>query len=162
MAKQVAAPDRTLAQKPLRLQHFLPYRLAVLADQVSRTVAQIYTDRFDLTRPEWRVLAAVVELGPVSATEVCAHSTLDKMSVSRAVAGLEEKGYLRRADAADDRRNKILGLTPSGHALYSKIVPLILAREAYLLEIFSADERAALDHLLTALLHRAQELEQRG
>ncbi len=154
------APDH--ASEALSLNSFLPYRLMILADMVSRVASQIYVDRFDLTRQEWRIIASLFELGPVSATEIGEHSTMDKMTVSRAVTGLEAKGLLRRHDDPADRRNKILELTQAGRALYRKIVPLILAREAYLLENFSPEERASLAHLLEALLARARELEQRG
>ena len=41
----------------LDLSRFMPYRLAVLADDVSDTIAQVYVDRFDLGRNEWRILA---------------------------------------------------------------------------------------------------------
>ncbi|WP_298285090.1 MarR family winged helix-turn-helix transcriptional regulator [Acidocella sp.] len=150
------------APEGLALNSFLPYRLTILADQVSRTAAQIYADRFDLTRPEWRIIASLSELGPVSATEICAHSAQDKMTVSRAVASLETRLLVHRHDDPHDRRNKILDLTPAGRALYGKIVPLILAREAYLLESFSPEERATLNRLLEALLLRARGLEQRG
>jgi len=146
----------------LALNDFLPYRLVVLADLVSKVASRIYADRFDLTRPEWRIIASLSELGPVSATEICAHSTQDKMTVSRAVASLEERGLLRRHDDTHDRRNKILELTPHGQALYRKIVPLILAREAFLLESFTPDERTELARLLEALTVRARELEQLG
>ncbi len=146
----------------LTLNEFLPYRLVVLADEISRTVAQIYGDRFNLTRPEWRIIASLVELGPVFATDICAHSTQDKMTVSRAVASLETRGLLQRHDDPQDRRNKLLELTPAGHAMYQKLVPLVLAREAYLIETLTPEERGLLDRLLTTLLQRARELEQRG
>ncbi|GLR69012.1 MarR family transcriptional regulator [Acidocella aquatica] len=162
MPKHPAAKAPPEQQTSLHLQSFLPYRLVVLADQVSHCIAHIYSDRFNLTRPEWRALVALVELGPVSATEIAAHSTLDKMSTSRAIKGLEEKGYLRRADAAEDRRNKIINLTAAGRGLYNKIAPLVLAQETYLLEIFSADERSMLDRLLRGLEQRAQDLQKQN
>ena len=155
-AKRGEAPQK------LVLNDFLPYRLVVLADEISRTIAQIYGDRFNLTRPEWRVMASLQELGPVSATEICAHSTQDKMTVSRAVVSLETNGLLQRHDDQQDRRNKLLQLTPEGHALYQKLVPLVLAREAYLIETLTPEERDLLDKLLTTLLQRARELEKRG
>jgi len=155
-----ARPPRERAV--LKLQRFLPYRLAVLAEQVSFTVAQLYAERFDLSRPEWRVLAALAELGPVAAKDVSTHSTLDKMTVSRAVAVLEDKGYLTRRDDPQDRRNRILSMTASGRALYDRIVPLALAREEYLLEALSPEDRIALDRILTALQLRAGELQRRG
>lgn len=135
----------------LALNAFLPYRLVRLADQVSRTISSLYTKQFDLTRPEWRILASLEELGAACATEICAHSTQDKMTVSRAVNGLEAKGLLRRDHHPQDRRNKRLELTPAGHALYQQIVPLILAREAHLLAALSAEERQLLTQLLDKL-----------
>lgn len=146
----------------LTLNDFLPYRLVALADLVSKVAARIYAERFELTRPEWRIIASLSDLGPVSATEICAHSTQDKMTVSRAVASLEARGLLRRYDAPHDRRNKILELTSQGQAIYRKIVPLILAREAFLLESFTPEERTTLARLLEALTARARELEQLG
>lgn len=153
---------RDEASPKLTLNAFLPYRLVVLADEISRTVAQIYNDRFNLTRPEWRVMASLQELGPVSATEICAHSTQDKMTVSRAVANLEANGLLQRNDDPQDRRNKRLELTQAGRVLYQKLVPLALAREEYLIETLTPEERNCLDKLLTTLLQRARELEKRG
>lgn len=141
----------------LALNNFLPYQLVALADQASRIISQIYSDEFNLTRPEWRVLASLEELGPVSATDICAHSTQDKMTVSRAVAGLEAKGYLLRRNAPQDRRNKRLELTESGHSLYHEIVPLILAQEAYLLEALSKAEQEAFHELLAKLKKRSEE-----
>jgi DNA-binding MarR family transcriptional regulator len=146
----------------LDLQRFFPYRLAVLAEDVSRTVAQLYTDRFDLTRQEWRVLAAVAANRQMAAKEIAEYSTLDKMSVSRAVAALEAKALIDRAEDPADRRNKLLTLTPSGRALYQKIVPLVRAREDYLLEALSESEREILDGMLDKLASRARSLRQRG
>jgi len=146
----------------LDLQRFFPYRLAVLAEDVSRTVAQLYADRFDLTRQEWRVLAAVAANRRMAAKDIAEYSTLDKMSVSRAVAALEAKALISREEDPADRRNKLLALTPSGRALYQKIVPLVRAREAYLLEALSPAEREMLDGVLDKLTSRARGLRQRG
>lgn len=139
----------------LALTTFLPYRLVSVAEQVSRLIGCIYTEQFNLTRPEWRILASLEELSSTSATEICAHSAQDKMTVSRAVSTLEAKGLLQRHKNPQDRRNKRLELTPAGHQLYQEIVPLILAREAALLTSFSADEQKILMQLLGRLQHQA-------
>ena len=144
----------------LALDAFLPYRLVSVADQISRLISCIYAEQFNLTRPEWRVLASLEALGGASATAICAHSAQDKMTVSRAVFGLETKGLLRRHNHPQDRRNKRLELTPAGHALYQQIVPLILAREAALLTTFSEDEQKTLMHLLGRLQTQAAALTQ--
>lgn len=142
----------------LILNHFLPYQLVALADQVSRIISQIYGAGFSLSRPEWRILASLVELGAVSATDICAHSTQDKMTVSRAVASLEARGLLQRSSAPEDRRNKRLELTEAGRKLYEEMVPLILAQQDHLLEVLSNQEREMLDTLLVKLKKRADDL----
>ena len=157
-----SATEREASDNALDLQHYFPYRLAVLAEEVSRTVAQLYSDRFDLTRHEWRVLAALGINRQMAAKDIADYSTLDKMSVSRAVAALETKAYLARAEDPADRRNKILRLTPAGRALYQRIVPLARAREHHILETLTATERTALDVIMKKLLARARSLRERG
>ena len=45
----------------LKLESFLPYRLSVLSNRVSAAIAQDYAERFDMTVPEWRTMAALGE-----------------------------------------------------------------------------------------------------
>jgi len=139
----------------MELQQFFPYRLAVLAETVSRAIADVYGERFDLTRDEWRVLAALVA-GPLKTADVIAQTTLDKMQVSRAAIGLEGRGLIARDEAAGDRRARVLRLTPAGRALVRRIVPLAREREAFLLEALDADERRVLDRVIDKLRERAQ------
>lgn len=145
----------SLGAPKLMLNQFLPYQLVSLADQVSRIISQTYSPMFNLSRPEWRVLASLEELGQVSATSICGHSAQDKMTVSRAIASLESKGFLVRRSATDDRRNKHLELTEAGHRLYQNIVPLILAKEAGLLSTLSNEENILLNTLLSKLKKQA-------
>ena len=171
MQRWVFSPHPTVARRrrdrriryhcAMDLQRFFPYRLAVLADAVSRAIADVYEQRFDLGRDEWRVLAALVT-GPMKTGDVIAHTTLDKMQVSRAVARLEGHGLIERELHADDRRARVLRLTPAGRALFRRIAPLALAREAFLLEALDADERRVLDRAIDKLRERARLLEQAG
>lgn len=146
----------------MNLQAFFPYRLAVLANGVSQVMAQVYAERFALSRDEWRVIAALQERGEMRTTEVIAHTTLDKMQVSRAVARLEKDGLIQRVEASDDRRNRVLSLTAAGRALVKKIVPLVLAREEFLLASLSEEERAALDGAMRKLQAAAEMLIRQG
>jgi DNA-binding MarR family transcriptional regulator len=144
------------------LQSFLPYRLAVLTESVSRGIAQVYARRFDLSREEWRVLAALGQAGRMKTQAALLTTTLDKMQVSRAVSRLERKGFVEREPDAEDRRNRILRLTTAGRAAYRRIEPMVLAREAFLLEALDEAERAALDRALDKLVERARQLERQG
>jgi DNA-binding MarR family transcriptional regulator len=135
----------------LSLPEFLPYRLNRLAEAVSARIRPIYRDAHGLTRPEWRAMVALADLGAATATAICAHSSQHKTKVSRAVAGLEARRWLaRRADPAD-RRAEILALTEAGRRAYRDLAPLMRAGEAALLAPLDPEERAALDRGLAAL-----------
>jgi DNA-binding MarR family transcriptional regulator len=94
--------------------------------------------------------------------DVIAHTTLDKMQVSRAVARLEGNGLIEREHVADDRRARVLRLTAAGRALFRRIAPLARARETFLLDALDADERRVLDRAIDKLRERARLLEQAG
>ena len=44
----------------LKLEEFLPYRLNVCASLVSQALSRIYTERYKIGVPEWRVLASAI------------------------------------------------------------------------------------------------------
>ena len=135
----------------LDLEHFLPYRLSVLSNRVSGAIARVYSDRFGLGVTEWRVMAVVGRYPGLSAGEVAQRTAMDKVAVSRAVAGLVEAGRVEREIHGDDRRRSVLRLSAAGRAVYDEIAPLALAFEQRLLDGMPADERDALFRLLDRL-----------
>jgi DNA-binding MarR family transcriptional regulator len=143
----------------LRLQAFLPYRLSVLTNRVSRTLARLYAERFDLSVPQWRVLAVLGESSGLYADDICRITEMDKVTVSRAVHALREQGRLERhRDGSDGRRARI-ELTQAGRDVYAGVVPLALELEEQLLGALDRSERAGLDQLLTSLAERAAQLD---
>ncbi len=68
----------------------------------------LYKDRYGLAVPEWRVLAHLGQYAPITAKAIAAHSRMHKTKVSRAVAELEELGFVVRADSDEDRREELL------------------------------------------------------
>lgn len=146
----------------LDLQSFFPYRLALLAEAVSAAVSQIYAKRFDLTRPEWRILSVLGSRGSTTARDVGLLTTLDKMQVSRAMQRMERRGLIVREEDESDRRNRIVHLTRAGSALYDRIVPLALAREKAILSGLEDDQMAALDKIISDLLVRSRAFQEQG
>jgi DNA-binding MarR family transcriptional regulator len=146
----------------MELETFFPYRLAVLAEQVSLATAQVYRERFALSRDEWRVLAALANQGEVRAADVKDRTTLDKMQVSRALARLESEGLVSRSPDPEDGRAWRVRLLPAGTALYRKIVPMVRAREEYLLSDLSEHERQLLATAIDKVEQRARQLTRQG
>ena len=142
----------------LKLEDFLPYRLSVLSNRTSNAIALEYSERFDLTIPEWRVMAVLGRFSGLSANQVAQRTAMDKVAVSRAVARLLDSGRIQRDFDDDDRRRSVLKLSEAGYAVYDQIVPLALGFEQHLLAGMSDEERT----LLFRLLDRLDELELRA
>lgn len=135
----------------LDLEHFLPYRLSVLSNRVSGTIARIYTERFQLSITEWRVMAVLGRYPGLSANEVAQRTAMDKVAVSRAVARLLDAGRLDREIHGDDRRRSVLRLSEGGYRIYDEVAPLALEFERRLLDGIDDQERAVLFRLLDKL-----------
>ncbi len=129
----------------LALESFLPYRLNRLADAVSREFSKIYRDRYGLTRPEWRLLATLGQYGTMTATAVGAHSAMHKTKVSRAVAALQKRRWLKRTTDTNDRRVEHLSLTAEGLRTYREMVPIAEAFQRQLSNAMSAPCLAEFD-----------------
>lgn len=133
------------------LNAFLPYRLSTLTNRVSRAFAALYSARFDLTVPEWRVMAVLGQEPGLSADQVCTRTEMDKVTVSRAVARLLDKGHLVREFDARDRRRSVLALSGAGRSVYRRIIPLGREYEDALTGDLSPIERRTLVSLLEKL-----------
>ncbi|MCH8172433.1 MAG: winged helix-turn-helix transcriptional regulator [Proteobacteria bacterium] len=132
----------------LKLKDFLPYRLSVLSNRISSDIARRYQERFSLTIPEWRVMASLGETPGLSARQVADKTAMDKVAVSRAVAGLlAVKSITRKTDTAD-KRKVILTLSKKGQAVYRQVVPVALAYEAAILDQLEPGEKRTLSKLL--------------
>lgn len=132
----------------LKLKEFLPYRLSVLSNRISSDIARRYQERFSLTIPQWRVMASLGETPGLSARQVADKTAMDKVAVSRAVAGLlAVKSITRKTDTAD-KRKVILTLSKKGQAVYRQVVPVALAYEAAILDQLEPGEKQALSKLL--------------
>ena len=144
-------PDRAAESGVLELERFLPYRLSVVSNHISQTIAAAYAERFGIGITEWRVLAVLGRYPELSASDVAERTAMDKVAVSRAVASLLKAGLIEREVHDSDRRRSVLRLSGEGDRVYDQVAPMALAYERELLAGFSAEERATLDRLLTRL-----------
>ncbi len=133
------------------LPNFLPYRLAVATDAVSGRLARRYREEFDLSIPEWRVMAVLGRYPEISAGDVAARRAMDKVQVSRAVAQLIRNGHLDRRSDAQDRRRTVLNLSRTGRDIYQRIVPMARAYEQDLFDRLTPEESEILMRALSRL-----------
>lgn len=126
-AADLSSADRADTPGPdggaLVLDEFLPYRLSVLSNTVSRALARTYAARTGITPAEWRLVAILARFGPMSGNAVATRAAMDKVQVSRAVSRAVESGLVHRATDTDDRRRSVLSLTATGRAVHDAVVP---------------------------------------
>lgn len=152
-AKRKPAPSELLV-----LEEFLPYRLSILSNRVSRAIARRYAKTFDLTIPEWRVIAVLGRRPGLTAKEIAEATEMDKVAVSRAVARLTPARRISARPDPQDARRQLLSLTREGEAVHARIAPIALASEEKLLAELTPRERMQLDELIERLLQAAAKL----
>ncbi len=143
-------PSKSPKSPALELDEYLPFRLSVASNGVSRLIARAYEDRFGLSIPQWRLMAVLAE-GGLTPQAIVARTAMDKVTVSRAANGLEGRRLVARTANAADGRSHSLALTETGRRLHGEIAPLALAYEAALLTGLAPAEVAQLKRLLQRL-----------
>lgn len=144
----------------LQLEHFLPYKLSAVSNNISRIIADTYKNKFALSITEWRIMAVLGELPGSSADEVSLRTQVEKSLISRSLQKLLKRELVARKVDASDRRRQNLTLSDAGKDIYNEIVPVSYEYESVLVECFSDEEREQLDLLLNKLNTHARKVEQ--
>lgn len=87
---------------------------------------------------------ALIEIeagGTLAQTELASRLRLDKSTASRIVADLESRGFVRARVSGDDRRVRLLSLTPKGRTKLAVIHDGANARVERALDLLPAEER---------------------
>ncbi|WP_299150916.1 MarR family winged helix-turn-helix transcriptional regulator [uncultured Tateyamaria sp.] len=123
----------------------------MLSSRVTKMLSKVYSEEYGFSTPEWRVLVHVARREKMSVREIHDSVYLEKPSVSRAVAKLEQAGLLAKSTCDADHRLVEIEITDAGLKVFNAIVPDALSFEAALLEAFTLKERQDLHHLLLRL-----------
>jgi DNA-binding MarR family transcriptional regulator len=87
---------------------------------------------------------------PKTMSEIAAFLHCDPSNVTGIVDGLEERGLATRTPAEQDRRVKLIALTPEGRRIRTRLVKAIEKPPAWLTELSAADQRTLRDLLRRA------------
>lgn len=138
----------------MRIESFLPYRLAVVAEALSRQLGAVYGGEHGLTREEWRLLFLIEDASCIDSLQLAGRTSLDKVQVSRAASRLEDKGLILRRIPAEDRRLREYTITETGQALFRNVFGAVEAKAGTIFMAMPAEDRDALEKGIGAL-HRA-------
>lgn len=106
---------------------------------------------FDLTSVQFAALDAVAQQPGLDQASLAATIGFDRATIGGVIDRLEGKGLVQRAVSPQDRRARLLALTPEGSQLLAACRPVVQALQADILAPLSAPEQAA----FLALAHKA-------
>lgn len=123
--------------------HDLPGHLIRRAHQTSVAVftAETRAAGFDLTPVQYGALATLMDHPGIDQATLAGLIAHDRATIGGVVLRLESRGYIERKVREDDRRARILTLTPRGQALYQAMRPAILAAQERILAGLDGNER---------------------
>ena len=104
-----------------------------------------------LTPPQHGVLVVAGNAPGLDQAALARALGFDRATVGALVEGLERRGMLRREGSAQDRRRKVLALTPSGRAMLGQAQAAVRRTSQRLLSPLSEDERLLFVDLLARL-----------
>lgn len=133
---------------------FTPYLLTMAAGNASAGFQLYYKEKYGMLRTEWRVLFHLGRYGSLTAKQICTRGQLHKTEVSRAVAALETKRFLIRAEMDEDRRQEILTPTANGLKAFNDLSEEAGRYDTWLTADFTPEERAVLSKCLRQLAAR--------
>lgn len=120
-----------------------------------------HVDAHGLTLPQWRVIRALADAGPLDQAALADRCAILPPSLSRIFRALTARGLIEPAPAEDGRRRPIR-LTAAGRALYADMAGASEAIYRELEAAFGAERMTLLLDLLADLRRTAERLDSAG
>lgn len=146
------APHRA---PPLASHSFARNYLAYLLARASFIVSSGFhaaLKNWDLTVPEWRVLACLMDVEGLSVGELAAMALMKQPGLTKVLDRMARDGLLTRRGTSDDRRRVTIHLTARGRARVKPVQIAAMRHEAEMLNRFSDDQRATIKYALDLLI----------
>lgn len=134
----------------------LTRKLVITARKWTAFIDEQVRRKTGFSRSRWQTLAAIAFAGgPVATLELAGRMGVQWPSVVRVLSEMEAEGLIERTQSSDDRRYRMIAITPAGRALLDDVLeitnPLRAARLAGIAtEDLIASERV-LDRMLATL-----------
>jgi DNA-binding MarR family transcriptional regulator len=127
----------------------LATRLRLAVTRTARRLRQEGTVGFSPS--QGAMLATIDRHGPLTPSELAQRERVQRPTVTRMLARLEEDGIVQRAADPADGRSFLVSLTPHGRELLAEVRTRKDAYLAQRLQALSDEERAALDRAADVL-----------
>jgi len=149
-------------QDPQVHDDLLNYRLKRLLALGGAPAIRLCEGRHGVSRLEWRLVAALVESGPMSPSALAQRAQVEPGRTSHTLRRLTAKALVERRATAGDRRRAVVAATASGQSLYAALWPELAAINRRLMGALDGDEAEVLDRCLSKLTALAQRIHDEG
>ena len=130
-----------------------PGHLIRRLQQIALALFMDETRGFEITPVQYSALVAI-DINPgLDQTALCNLIAIDRSTVGDVVTRLERKKLIKRTAGAEDRRTKVLVITPAGRKLIGEIEPFVESTQTRILDPLTMSERTALMRMLKKLVH---------
>ncbi|MFS0762106.1 MULTISPECIES: MarR family winged helix-turn-helix transcriptional regulator [Peribacillus] len=102
----------------------------------------IQLNKHDLHRAQWSILYYLINYGSATLVELANYQSVEKPTITRTIARLEELGYVEHVPSKD-RREKRMRLTELGKKIYSEVRVTIDQYEQEILKGITEEEQLA-------------------
>jgi DNA-binding MarR family transcriptional regulator len=136
----------------LHIEDFLTFRITRLSNALRNNLTKRYLEEFNISLPEWRLLALITRFSPLRFAELTSRSSMDKGQVSRTLQIMTKRGWIKMK-AVTQRSSRsaealaapvIVAVTAKGTSFYQEVLPAAQRRQAEALATLTKSERLAL------------------
>ena len=129
-----------------------PGHLIRRAQQIAVSVFAQELAVFDVTPVQFAILNALMDAPGTDQVTLAARVAFDAATSGSVIGRLEAKGWVRREASPQDRRRKLLWLTPKGKKAVLAMAPKVAQVQELILQPLKAPERQQLMDLLAKLV----------
>jgi MarR family transcriptional regulator, lower aerobic nicotinate degradation pathway regulator len=138
---KAASPHATAHASGVAALQEMPGHLVRRLQQISNALFAEECGQYDLTSVQFAALFVLRAAGELDATRLAEQIAFDRSTIGDVVERLESKGWIVRNGRSDDRRVKLIRLTPKGAKLLKRVEPAVKRVQERLLQQFSPSER---------------------
>ena len=107
---------------------------------------------FDVTPVQFAILTVLADGKRLDQVSLSAAVGVDRASGTDVIKRLQRRGYVSRTPSGEDRRAKLVSITPAGRALFEEMHGAMERSQARLISPLSAEELAEFTRLMLKLV----------
>jgi DNA-binding MarR family transcriptional regulator len=134
-----------------------PGHLIRRAQQIAVSVFTEQLAAFDVTPVQFAILNALMDTPGIDQVTLAGQVAFDAATSGSVIGRLESKGWVRREADPQDRRRKVLWLTPEGERVTLEMAPQVTRVQDRILQPLEVHEQKQLLGLLSKLVNALTE-----